>query len=584
MSGAFGGAARGSSVRVPHKGRTLGMIGVTHRLLSLLVVALAAGCAPTAANTSSSGQPTVPAAPKVLTIVGTEGVIGNFPGVEGGGGGHAGFVNEYLTVVDPQDEVVGRLAEETISVERGTWKLNADGTMDTIWKIRPNVKWQDGHPFTTEDLMFTYTAYKDPALPSFYAEALKLMTSAEAIDSLTFVVHWSEPYSRADLAPALDPMPKHILESLYLNDKPNFPQSTFFRQDFVGTGAYRIKQWVQGSHIEYERNELYYLGRPPLDTVILKFITDKNTVLANVLAGSLDVVYNKGALDIEAALEAKNRWAGTGNSVSFVPSQRLISIELQFRRDSARPQFGLIERDVREAMMHAIDRQAMVDATTQGLSPIADDWITPTSKLAEAARGAAPRYDYDVAKAQRMLASVGWTKGQDGILVHQTTGEKFEFDLWNRFQLLKEQAIVGDYWKAVGVNVNIKQLPIARDRHLEATLTGGQMMDQTIADFAVGRLRGSDVATPANRYNGRNLAGYSNPRFDDLLKKLSLAIDVREQSKIHADIVREAFTDLAELPFYFQVTPLLIREGFSGPQGGGAASIDWNFYTWDKKG
>ena len=253
-------------------------------------------------------------------------------------------------------------------------------------------------------------------------------------------------------------MPRHILESVYLNDKASFPQSTFFRQDFVGTGPYRIKEWVQGSHLEYERNELYYLGRPPLDTVIVKFITDKNTILANVLAGELDVVYDKAALDTEAALEVKNRWAGTSNSVSFVPSQRLISVELQFRRDVAQPQFGAIERDARQAMMHAIDRQALVEATTQGLSPIADDWIPPTSKTAESTRGAAPRYDYDPGKAQQLLSGLGWAKGADGILVNQSTGERFDFDLWNRFQLLKDQAIIADNWKAAGINVNIKQL------------------------------------------------------------------------------------------------------------------------------
>jgi len=553
-------------------------------MASAVLIALIAGCAPAPSRSSSTPEQTArSAAPKILRIVGTEAVIGNFPGVEGGSGGRTGFVNELLTVIDPQDVVIPRLAEETISVDRGTWRVNADGTMDTIWKIRPNVKWHDGQPFTTDDLMFSYTAYKDPALPSFYAEALKLMTSAEIVDPLTFVVHWSEPYAKADLAPGLDPMPKHILESVYLNDRASFPQSTFFRHEFVGTGAYRIKQWVQGSHIEYEHNELYYLGRPPLDTVILKFITDKNTILANVLAGELDVVYNKAALDTEAALEVRNRWAGTGNAVSFAPGQRLISVELQFRKDVAQPRFGAIERDVRQAMMHAIDRQALVEAATQGLSPIADDWIPPSSKLADATRGAAPRYDYDPARAQQLLTGMGWARGADSILVHQTTGERFDFDLWNRFQLTKDQAIIADNWKTAGINVSIKQLPTARDRELEAKLSGGQMMDQTIADFTVGRLRTSDIATSANRYNGRNLAGYSNSRFDDLLKQLALAIDVRQQERIHADIAREAFTDLAELPFYFYVTPLLIREGWSGPEGGGGASIDWNFHLWDKK-
>src|ERR1044071_6691162 len=127
-------------------------------VLPVLVVALAA-CAPAAPGASTSAQPATsaaPAGPKVLNIVGTEPiVIGNFPGVRGGTGAREGIPNEYLTMIDPRGDVIPRIAEETISVEKGTWRINADGTMDTTWKLRPNVKWQDGQPFTTDDLLFT---------------------------------------------------------------------------------------------------------------------------------------------------------------------------------------------------------------------------------------------------------------------------------------------------------------------------------------------------------------------------------------------------------------------------------------------
>jgi peptide/nickel transport system substrate-binding protein len=233
-------------------------------------------------------------------------------------------------------------------------------------------------------------------------------------------------------------------------------------------------------------------------------------------------------------------------------------------------------------MMRAVDRPALGDSITHGLSPIADHWITPSSKLADAAKGAVPRYDYDVARAQQILTRMGWVKGSDGILVHQTTGERFDFDLWNRFQLTKEQAIVADYWKTIGINVNIRQY-LQNDRKEQAAFTGGQTMDQSIADFTVARLRSADIAGEANRYTGRNVSGYSNPRFDDLLTRLQASIDAREQTAINVDLVREAFTDIAELPLYFQVTPLVIREGWTGAQPGGGAALYWDLYTWDKR-
>ncbi|HZT06094.1 MAG TPA: peptide ABC transporter substrate-binding protein [Chloroflexota bacterium] len=556
---------------------------VRSMLLAVTTYALLA-CAVDSPRAQTSSQPANPTAPKVLNIVGSEpSVIGNFPGVRGGTGSHEGIANEFLTAIDPRGEVIPRLAAETISVETGTWRVNPDGTMDTIWSIRPNVKWQDGFPFTADDLLFTYTAYKDPSLPSFYGVALDLMTSAEVIDPLTFAVHWSQPYFQANLAPGLDPMPRHLLEAAYLNDREGLDSNPYFRQDFVGTGPYRIKEWVGGSHITFERNDLYYLGRPPLDTVVLTFIKDKNTVLANLLAGSLDVVYFKDALDVDAALELKDRWAGTRNTVSFVPTERLISVEPQFRRDVARPQLGATERDVREAMLRSIDRPALVETITHGLTPVADSWITPTSSLADVVRNVAPHYDYDVGRAQQLLARAGWGKGPDATLVHQTTGERFDFDLWNRFQLVKEQTIVADYWKAIGINVNIRQY-LQNDRDLQAHITGGQMLDQTIADFTVARLRSADVSSEANGYRGRNVAGYSNPRFDELLDRLHATIGAQEQAEIHASLVREAFTDLAELPLYFQVTALVVREGWSGSPPGGGAGLYWDLMSWDKRG
>jgi peptide/nickel transport system substrate-binding protein len=560
---------------------------VISRVLILATLLAVVGCssaAPSQAPSGASGSDQTTAArttPKVLNMVGREGTIGDFPGVEGRAGGTGEFVHDYLVVQDARDAWVGRVAEQ-ISVDKGTWKLNPDGTMDTIWKLRPNVKWHDGTPFTAHDLMFSFTTYKDPELPSRYGEALKLMQSAEVVDPQTFVVHWTGPYASANQAPALNPMPKHLLESLYLNDKANFGQSTRFNREFVGLGPYKMIKWESGSHIEFQRFDDYFLGRPPLDGVVVRFITDPNTIVANLLAGTVDVMFHKD-FDIESAVEVQRRWQGTNNQVKFVPSARVISVEIQYRKEYARPTVGLTERNVRHALLHAVDRQSLVEAVTHGISTVADSWIPPNQEYAPLVEGVTPKYPYDVNRAQQLLTQTGWTnRGSDGILVHAANGERFEFDLWNRFALERDQAILADAWKSIGVQANIRELPKARDRELEATLNGGQMMDQTLTDYTYnGRVATSDIATSGNRWTGRNLGGYSNPRVDELINRLRVTIDDRETANIQRDIVREVFTDLALLPLYFQMTPLLMREGITGPEGG--TSTIWNFYQWDKR-
>src|SRR5205807_5654198 len=130
--------------------------------LLMTLAALVAACAPgstTAPGGSASAPAVAPAAPKVLTLVGREGVIGDFPGVQGREGGAGGFVTDNLVIQNDRDVVVARLAQGLPSVEKGTWRVNPDGTMDVIWKIRPNVRWHDGTPFTVDDLMFTFTAF-----------------------------------------------------------------------------------------------------------------------------------------------------------------------------------------------------------------------------------------------------------------------------------------------------------------------------------------------------------------------------------------------------------------------------------------
>jgi ABC-type transport system substrate-binding protein len=104
------------------------------------------------------------------------------------------IVHNLLTVENDRAQFLPELATEQISIEKGTWTLNPDRSMDTTWRIHPNVKWHDGSPFTSDDLMFSFTVFTDPLVPNRVGPASKLMASATAPDPLTLVVHWSAPY------------------------------------------------------------------------------------------------------------------------------------------------------------------------------------------------------------------------------------------------------------------------------------------------------------------------------------------------------------------------------------------------------
>jgi len=172
-------------------------------------------CAPTS---SPAGQGAAPVeqrsqAPKVLTVglLRQPATLEGFTG-EGGTAGGAGFarfvIHDHLTVMDDRDVARAQLAVEIPSLEQGTWRVSPDGTMEMTWNLRPGVKWHDGAPFTSADLLFSYTVHKDPDMTHAYLVERRNMESASAPDPLTFVVRWSRILVTADQARGLTPLPR----------------------------------------------------------------------------------------------------------------------------------------------------------------------------------------------------------------------------------------------------------------------------------------------------------------------------------------------------------------------------------------
>lgn len=492
------------------------------------------------------------------------------------------LVHDYLVRRNDQRDYDAMLAVETISVVKGTWVLNPDGTMVTTWKIHPHVTWHDGAAFTSADLLFAYTVYKDPAVPNRIGSALGLMTSAAAPDPSTFVVHWSAPYAKADAAEALIPLPKHLLEDRYRDNKPSFGDGSWLTSEFVGLGPFRLVKWEQGSHLELTRFDGYHRGRPALDTIIVRFIGDANALVANILAGSVDAIA-KGLVDLDAAVELKERWAGTGNQVFLPPTDSLMEVEIQHRAEYARPRAGLTHLPVRQALYHAIDRSALADQLTSGLSPPADSWYPATHALRRDVEAAIPQFPYDPRRAQQLLAGAGWERGGDGMLAAGATGERFDLQIWSPQGVgaifSPTRLAVADSWKAVGVQVEQYDIPTALsgDREHRGQLPGAGIWAYPLESLYTDQLHSKLIASPANRWAGKNLVGYSNPRVDTVLDKLALPIPREERIALHKLLLQEQLGDLALMPLYWRPQFILTLKGVRGV---GEEALP---FMWDKE-
>jgi peptide/nickel transport system substrate-binding protein len=564
-----------------------------------MLALLLAACAPTQAGgpaASPASQPSQPAARKVLTL-GTQLEPPAFiqalrPGGQGGGNAEVEpFVHDNFVVSVEYEVFAPQMVEELPSLEKGTWRVNPDGSMDVIWKLRPNIRWHDGQPLTSDDLLFTFQVHKDPEIPHSDANSTaRLRESASAPDAQTFVMHWSGPYAAAYRTGPGGILPKHILGDLYENDKQSLSLSSFFTTDFVGLGPYKLVKWELGSHLELGRFDDYYQGRPKLDTLYVRFVKDGNALLANVLSGTADVVISgsSNSIDLEAASDTKQRWEGTGNQVITLNTGRLIVAEAQWRPEYVKPKDAVgTSLAVRKALYHALDRQALVNVMTNGLAPVADSYFPPNHALRKELEPFIPQYPFDPTRASQLFAEAGWTRGSDGVLTRNSNGDRFEQEIWAREGSGNDKMItvIADYWKQVGVAQSIYVIPAAQrgNAELEATRSGFLIVNPGGNNpYEIDRLHTKNIPSAANRWSSNNYGGYSNPKADALVDKFHATLDPREQLPIQQQLVQELTGDVAWMPLYWQVSPVLLLKGVKGPNAASPGPTA-NPFEWDKE-
>lgn len=557
---------------------------------TLAVVALASACAPARPSSESSAPVDDPSATtsrfKLLTVAVQRELknFARFTGAAAGGGSPGAGNNQvakiahaYLALETENTGVfLPHLAYDLPSVEKGTWRVNPDGTMDTVWKLRSGVKWHDGTPFTAEDLVFGSALFRDPDYPVPPTERLRQIQSTSAPDPLTFVVHWATTVASAAEPTDTDPLPRHLLEAIYRADKQAILTTPLLSSEFVGLGPYRLVRWQEGVELEFVRFPDYFMGRPPLDRVLVKYIADPNTMLANVLAGSVDVVLPP-SVNLDVAAELSQRWAGTGNQVLNAVTGSQQFLRPQFRPELAQPRDGAPNLNVRRALYVAIDRRLVADASTNGLAPIADSWVPPTDPRRPLLEAAIPQYPYDVARALRLLGEEGWMRGADDVLVRQATGERFESKVSARPTAAADKtlAVMADGWKAIGVQMHIEVLPpaLAADRRTMGSQPFAIMSSYPAALNNLPPMHTSLLASDANRWSGTNFQGYSNPRADAIMNRLLVTIEEAEQLTLHRQLLQEALGDVALMPLFWEVNPVLIVRGVTGVTYNGTSNI-----------
>lgn len=492
------------------------------------------------------------------------------------------LLNAGLGITDSEGRLRPQLAEAVPSVENGLWKLLPDGRMETTWQLRRGIQWHDGAPFTADDLVFSAGVAQDQSLSIVLDSAFESIEGAEAPEAGSFVVRWRRPFIRADelfssvAAGRVLPMPKHLLERAYGEDRANFVAQAYWSEGFVGTGPFRLREFVRDSHLVVAANDRYALGRPRIDEIEVRFIGDFTVLVANVLAGAVEFNFGRG-LSLEQALEARALWRDGRMDTSLTG---ITALYPQFLNPS--PAIVSDQR-FRRALLHAIDRQQLTENLQAGLSPVAHGPLIPTEADAREVEGSVVRYEYDARQALQLLEGLGYQRAPDGDL-RDPGGQRLAVKIQSTIDDLRQKMmpVIGDYWRQVGVDMEQVIVPrqLANDRQVRSEFAA---FDFTRQPGNVARFHSSQTPLPENAYRGNNRTRYRNPDLDSLIDRYLATIPRQERLGFLGDAVHHLTENLVVMGIFYIVEPALITNRLHNvhERRSEEATHTWNAHEWE---
>ncbi|HZT05681.1 MAG TPA: peptide ABC transporter substrate-binding protein [Chloroflexota bacterium] len=496
------------------------------------------------------------------------------------------LVHQSLATYDDQGRPSPRVALSLPSLENGTWKVFDDGTMETVWTLRDDVQWHDGEPLTADDVVFSWRVFNDAAVPIGSRKVARLIDAIDAPDSHTVVMHWRARYAFADQITGNDLtlLPSHLLEASYDLRREQLAAHPYWRAQFVGVGPFRVDQWSNGT-IRLTAFDAYFLGRPVLNAITVRFLPDSSAAVAALLAGGIDVMLPRRAVP-GVVLTLQQRWQDARDGTSAVlPGYSWLFLAPQF--SGPQPE-DLLDLRVRQALDCSLDRAAIAEAVTGDRSLASDLWV-PSADPQYALLG--PDYtptEYDPARARDLFREAGWRReSADDVLVKQ--GRRFEIELTTPPEFERTSTAVAEFWREAGVAVQVSILnrPALTDRAGRAAYTGVELAGATPSLALIeGRLSSSNIPLAENQWVGANRGHYASTKIDELLDRVWTTIDPQARGAAERELTAQIASELPILGLLFYPAMAAVRSNVRGvkwPRAQtptGWASATWNAHEW----
>ncbi len=500
-----------------------------------------------------------------------------------------------LADVDEVGNAFPELAVELPTVDNGGVVIDEEnGTMDVTWKLRQDIKWEDGTPVTAEDVVFTYDAVTDEET-GYWIPGIDYVDGVEKIDDYTAVVHYNAIYP--GYLTQFGGYLMVIWPAHYCDAEQGFA-AWDCGLDPLSNGPYVLKEWVQNDHLTFERNPNYYeAGKPTIDEIVAKIIPDEAVRKQMLINGDADldmwtpenIVFElQDEPNVEVSLSTVDRWVmriffnlAAKGTTDPVASPHPINSDLR----------------VRQAIQMAIDTQTIADTFWFGYAKqVWTEFFRPPYNVCDIPK---PVYDPEAAKA--LLEEAGWID-QDGDGVREchgcTTGAEEGYPMEMEFITYSEygetldltQEYIAEQLGELGIKLTISR--VEGTVLWESTENGGIEQSGNF-DFDIwdDGYSGSDptdflwgyyTTAAAEPDWGLNYGRYMNPEIDDLVDQ-AYTLDEDLRKDVFCQMATILNRDLPELLLFTTVDANAHSTRLQGVRSNANEIVTWNSADWTLK-
>lgn len=463
-----------------------------------------------------------------------------------------GMIYNGLVKYDKDMNVVGDLTE--------SWDISQNGLVITF-HLRKGIKWHDGRPFTSADVLYTYQVTVDPKTPTAYAGDFLKVKKAEALDDYTFRVTYDKPFAPALISWSSAILPRHLLAG------KDITKSSLSRHP-IGTGPYKFKEWVTGQKIVLVSNPDYFEGQPYIDGRITRIIPDTATMFLELRAQNIGMM---GLTPLQYTRQTENNLFKN----NFNKYRYLSFAYTYLGYNLKNPLFA--DKRTRQAISYAINKNEIINGVLLNLGKPANGPYKPGTW---AYNDKVKIYDYNPQKARDLLREAGWTKiNNEGVL--EKDGKPFVFEIVvNQGNETRQKCaeIIQRQLKEIGISVKIRVLEwssfvtdFINKRRFDAVILGWTIpLDPDAYD-----VWHSNKTAPEEL----NFISYNNPEVDDMLEKGRSTFNQKERKKYY-DRFQEILAE--DQPYTFLYVPealVIVHKRFRGIEPA-AIGLEHNFIKW----